>query len=304
MRISKINLLGISALLIALTILFTSAVVKKQNSAFITYSENETGPTYYSVRVPSSISFAGEAVPLDIPDVKERLERELLVNSYFHSNTFLMLKRMTRWFPVIEPILAQQGVPDDFKYLCVAESGLANVTSYAGAKGFWQFLEGTGEEYGLEINGEVDERYHVEKATKAACQYLKWAKNKFGSWTEAAASYNMGVAGLTRQMERQHQQDYYDLLLNSETSRYIFRILALKEVLSHPAEYGFVISPVDQYKPYQYKEVLVDSSIADWADFAKRYNTNYKTLKILNPWLRDTSLTVKYNTYMVKVPLQ
>ena len=302
MKISKINLIGVGSLVIALTIFLTSSVVKKQDSAFVTYSENETGPVYYSIRVPSSIDFAGEQVPLHIDDVKERLERELLVNSYYHSNTFLMLKRMTRWFPVIEPILAEEGVPDDFKYLCVAESGLANVTSYAGAKGFWQFLEGTGKEYGLEINSEVDERYHVEKSTRAACKYLKWAKNKFGSWTEAAASYNMGVAGLNRQMNRQHEDDYYDLLLNNETSRYVFRILALKEVLRSPSNYGFIISPVDQYQPYQYNEVLVDSSVDDWAVFAKKYGTNYKTLKKLNPWLRDTNLTVKYNTYLVKVP--
>ena len=303
MRISKLNLFGICCVLVVGTVLFTSSVVKKQDSAFITYSENVQGPNYYSVRVPASIDFAGEQVPLHIDDVKERLERELLVNSYYHSSTFLMLKRKSRWFPTIERILAEEGVPDDFKYLCVAESGLANATSYAGAKGFWQFLEGTGKEYGLEINSEVDERYHVEKSTRAACQYLKWAKNKFGSWTEAAASYNMGVAGLNRQMDRQQEQDYYDLLLNDETSRYVFRILAIKEVLRNPANYGFIISPVDQYQPYQYREVLVDSSVTNWATFAKQHNTNYKTLKKLNPWLRDTSLTVKYNTYLVKVPL-
>lgn len=303
MKLTLSQLLLCALVLIGATALLTSAVNKKQTSAYKTYDDDILGPSYYSVKVPAYIDFAGEQVPLEIDDVKERLERELLVNSYYHSNTFLMLKRKTRWFPVIEPILAQEGVPDDFKYLCVAESGLDNVTSYAGAKGFWQFLEGTGKEYGLEINGEVDERYHVEKSTRAACKYLKWAKNKFGSWTAAAASYNMGVGGLNRQMTRQDQGNYYDLLLNEETSRYVFRILALKEILKQPANYGFIIDYSDQYLPYQYKEVLVDSSVADWAAFAKRYNTDYKTLKILNPWLRDTMLTVQKNTYLVKVPV-
>ena len=302
MNISKGNLIGIAALLIGLTACFTSFVVKQQETAYKTYDDRNTGPNYYSVKMPDQVDFAGETVPLAVDDVKERLERELLVNSYFHSNTFLMLKRMTRWFPVIEPILAEQGIPDDFKYLCVAESGLANVTSYAGAKGFWQFMEGTAEQYGLEVNGQVDERYHVEKSTRAACAYLKWAKSKFGTWTAAAASYNMGVAGLQNQMKRQHETGYYDLLLNSETSRYIFRILALKEVLRNPAGYGFIIDSSDQYKPYEYDEIFVDYSVDDFAVFAQRHRTNYKTLKKLNPWLRDVDLTVVNNTYDIKIP--
>ncbi len=296
----SIIFLGLS--LIIASIIFVSGIQKDNKSAFRTLDANNLGPQYYSIKVPHYLDFAGEPVPMSIPDVKERLERELLVNAYRHSSTFLYLKRKSRWFPVIEPILAQEGVPDDFKYLCVAESGLDQVVSYAGATGFWQFMNGTGKEYGLEINGEVDERYHVEKATHAACKYLKDAKRRLGSWTAAAASYNMGVAGFQRQQGRQGEQNYYDILLNNETSRYMFRILALKEVLSNPGMYGFMLDYTDQYQPYNYKEVYVDYSIDDFATFAKRYNTNYKTLKILNPWLRDNTLTVKNNTYNIKIP--
>jgi len=300
----------IPTLLISLAILLGAFILassnKKENTkgAYATYSENVMGPQYYSIKAPSYIDFAGEPTPLHIDDVKERLERELLVTGYRHSNTFLMLKRKTRWFPVIEQILAEEGVPDDFKYLCVAESALANATSPAGAKGFWQFLSKTAQSYGLEVNSTVDERYHVEKSTRAACKYLKEAKNRFGNWTAAAASYNMGMAGFSRQQERQGQQDYYDVLLNSETSRYIFRILAFKEVLNNPGLYGFVIDYNDQYQPYQYSEVIVDSSVDSFASFASKYNTDYKTIKILNPWIRDSYLKVAPGrTYTVKVPL-
>lgn len=259
-------------------------------------------PIYPAIKAPN-IQFAGEPVPIHIDDVKERFERELLVTGYRHSNTFLMLKRQSRWFPVIEPILAEEGVPDDFKYLCVAESGLDNVTSPAGAKGFWQILSPTGKEFGLEINSEVDERYHIEKATRVACKYLKRAKAKFGNWTSAAASYNMGMRGLSRQMEKQQETDYYDLLLNEETSRYVFRILSYKEILSKPLQYGFYVDYSEQYQPYVYKEVIVNESIPDFATFAKQHNTNYKTLKIYNPWLRDKLLTVQKKEYRIKIPL-
>ncbi|MBX2845266.1 MAG: lytic transglycosylase domain-containing protein [Saprospiraceae bacterium] len=292
-------------LIIGASILIASTMKpSEEESAYATYNEALSGPTYYSVKVPNYIDFAGERVPTEIDDVKERLERELLVTAYRHSNTFLMLKRKARWFPVIEQILREEGVPDDFKYLCVAESALANAVSPAGAKGFWQFLSRTGKEYGLEVNDVVDERYHVEKSTRAACKYLKQSKARFGSWTAAAASYNMGSAGLNRQMERQKERDYYDLLLNDETSRYVFRILAFKEVLNHPANYGFIIDYNDQYQPYVYSEVIVDSNVDSFADFAQQFNTNYKTLKKLNPWLRDSYLKVPAGkTYTVKIPL-
>jgi len=299
------TLLVIAALLIG-NLILVSAINNKDGeskTAFKTNDEENLGPQYYAIKVPGYLDFAGEPVPLHIDDVKERLERELLVNGYRHSNTFLLLKRQTRWFPVIERILAEEGVPDDFKYLCVAESGLAQVVSPAGATGFWQFMSRTAKEYNLEVNSEVDERYHVEKSTRAACQYLKRAKNKFGNWTAAAASYNMGMGGFSNQQKRQAEPDYYDILLNSETSRYVFRILAYKEILANPQNYGFMLDYQDQYQPYQYREVFVDYSVDHFATFAKQHNTNYKTIKILNPWLRDKSLTVQKNTYQIKVPL-
>ncbi len=297
--------LVIGLLTTALIFLVSSNGFTPNDSAYVTYNDDFEVPTYYSVKVPGYVEFAGERMPAEIDDVKERLERELLVTAYRHSNTFLMLKRKTRWFPVIEQILREEGVPDDFKYLCVAESALSNAVSPAGAKGFWQFLSRTAKEYGMEVNDTVDERYHVEKSTRAACKYLKSAKNKFGSWTAAAASYNMGRAGLNRQMDRQAERDYYDLLLNEETSRYVFRILAFKEVLSNPSQYGFVLDYTDQYQPYRYSEVIIDSNVDSFAAFAKRYNTNYKTLKKLNPWLRDSYLKVPAGkTYTVKIPAE
>ncbi len=298
-------LLAVSILFLGLAFLASSADSRNKNSAFKVNSVSDESPVYYSFKTPGYMDFAGEQVPLHIDDVKERFERELLVTAYRHSNTFLMLKRKTRWFPVIEPILAQEGVPDDFKYLCVAESALSmTAVSPAGAKGPWQFLSSTGKSYGLEVNSLVDERYHMEKSTRAACKYLKQAKAKFGNWSAAAASYNMGVSGLNKQINRQQERDYYDLLLNNETSLYVFRILAFKEVLSNPAAYGFIIDSQDQYRPYVYNEVMLDSDVSNFADFAKRHNTNYKTLKILNPWLRDSYLKVPAGkTYRVKVPL-
>lgn len=298
---SKQIFIGIGVLcLCSLAFLLTSSKKHEEQESLLPPRQNQ--PIYPAIQTPN-IQFAGETVPIHIDDVKERFERELLVTGYRHSNTFLMLKRKTRWFPVIEPILAEEGVPDDFKYLCVAESGLANVTSPAGAKGFWQILSHTGKEYGLEINSEIDERYHVEKATRAACKYLKKAKEKFGNWTNAAASYNVGMRGLSKQIEKQNQNHYYDLLLNEETSRYLFRILSYKAILSTPQQYGFQITPQQQYQPYLYKEILVNKSILNFAQFAKQHNTNYKTLKIYNPWLRDKSLTVQNKEYKIKIPL-
>lgn len=298
---SKQIFIGIGVLcLCSLAFLLTSSKKHEEQESLLPPRQNQ--PIYPAIQTPN-IQFAGETVPIHIDDVKERFERELLVTGYRHSNTFLMLKRKTRWFPVIEPILAEEGVPDDFKYLCVAESGLANVTSPAGAKGFWQILSHTGKEYGLEINSEIDERYHVEKATRAACKYLKKAKEKFGNWTNAAASYNVGMRGLSKQIEKQNQNHYYDLLLNEETSRYLFRILSYKAILSTPQQYGFQITPQQQYQPYLYKEILVNKSILNFAQFATQHNTNYKTLKIYNPWLRDKSLTVQNKEYKIKIPL-
>jgi hypothetical protein len=257
----------------------------------------------FSLNTPTEISFAEERVPLEILDVRERLDRELLVNTYWQSQSLLFHKRANRWFPVIEPILEKNGVPDDFKYLAVIESGLTNAVSPAGATGFWQLLKETGREYGLEINNEVDERYSVEKSTEAACKYLKAAYKQYGSWSMAAASYNMGIGGLQKQKSKQKVGNYYDLLLNEETSRYLFRILAAKEILSKPGIYGFHFRPKDLYPQYRTNELVIAHDIQDLAQFALDKGTNYKVLKILNPWLRDSFLTnADKKIYIVQLP--
>lgn len=257
----------------------------------------------FSLNLPDKMDFAGEEVPFELLDVREKFDRELLINTYWQSQSLLFHKRANRWFPVIEPILEKHGVPNDFKYLPVIESGLQNVVSPAGATGFWQLLETTAQEYGLEVQGEVDERYNVEKSTVAACKYLKDAYELYGSWTMAAASYNVGMAGLTNQVERQKTSGYYNLLLNPETARYVYRILAVKEILNKPTQYGFHFRPSDLYPPYETYTVSIDSSVSHFADFAFERGLNYKVLKILNPWLRDTFLTnPSGKTYRIKLP--
>lgn len=262
--------------------------------------------SYYAIfpfEVPEQVAFAGEQVPLGYFDVYESLDRELLSNTYFHSQTIRMIKMANRYFPKIEPILAAEGIPDDFKYLAIAESNLSNAVSPAGAVGFWQLLKGTGHDYGLEINSEVDERYHLEKSTVVACRYIRESYEKYLNWTMAAASYNAGRRGIDRQLTRQKETDYYDLLLNEETARYIFRILAIKLILEDPAAYGFHLSKQDLYQPIAYDVVVVNGPVTDFAEFAKQHNTNYKMLKFLNPWLRDNNLTNSQGkTYEVRVP--
>lgn len=258
----------------------------------------------FSLPIPEKLDFAGEVVPLNQPDVREKLDRELLINTYWHSNSLLSIKRAHRWFPVIEPILAENNIPEDFKYLALIESGFVNVVSPAGATGFWQFIDETGKSYGLEINDQVDERYNVEKSTLAACHYLQDAYDQYGSWTLAAASYNMGIGGPRKQIERQKQNSYYDLMLNDETSRYVFRILAMKEIINHADQYGFVIRPADLYEPLQFKVVTVDSTISNIADFAIGFGVTYKNLKLHNPWLRDNILRNKdKKSYEIKIPI-
>ena len=257
----------------------------------------------YAIPVPTKMDFAGESVPLSNPDIRERMDRELLVNTYWQSNGLLLLKRANKFFPIIEPILKKNGIPDDFKYLALAESGLEQVVSPSGATGFWQIMKATGKEYGLEINDNVDERYHIEKATEAACAYLKEAKEKFGTWTLAAASYNAGMSGISFQQERQEVTDYYDLLLGSETSRYVFRILALKEILENPHAYGFNFEKEDLYTLVPTKKVEVDTAVTSFPRFARHFNINYKILKIHNPWLREDHL--KNNSrkqYFIEIP--
>ena len=257
-------------------------------------SKTENNPyNVYALKVPSELDFAGEAVPLQDPNVYERVDRELLVNTYWQSNGLLLFKRAHKYFPIIEPILKAAGVPDDFKYLAVIESGLQNVKSPAGASGFWQIMKLTGREHGLEVNTNVDERYHLEKATKVACKYLKEAKERLGSWTNAAAAYNAGNAGISRRLKAQKVNGYYDLLLGQETGRYLFRIIAVKEIMSHPEKYGFNFNAKDLYKPIPTKSINVDFAIADLAEFAQQKNINYKILKIHNPWLRENKLNNK-----------
>ena len=242
--------------------------------------------------IPSHMSLAGEEVPMEDFGVREALDRELIINTYRHSSTILYLKRASRWFPVMEEILAEEGVPDDFKYLCVIESGMSQAVSPAGASGFWQFMKKTAPEYGLEVSTTVDERYHVEKATRAACQYLKESYELFGSWSLAAASYNMGRAGVTKRLKEQGVEEYWDLHLNEETARYVYRMLAVKRVLSSPESFGFKLRESDLYKPYAYRTITIEESIADLSAFALENGSNLHELKSLNPWLRKKNLDV------------
>ena len=257
----------------------------------------------HDIELPETMEFCGEEVPLHLFYVRERLERELLINTYRHSTTLLQLKRTTRWFPVMEPIMEQYGLPEDFKYLAMIESELTNAVSPSKAVGFWQFLEGTGKEYNLEINREVDMRYNVEKETVAACKYLKDSYRKFGSWISAAAAFNCGNGRISRTMDDQRVDSYFDMLLPEETQRYVYRILALKLITENPEKYGFQIGDNGWYRPYEYKTVTVTESIHNLMDFAFEQGTNYKMLKYFNPWLRSNSLTVSAGkSYDIKIP--
>lgn len=256
----------------------------------------------FPITVEGELFFAGERVPLEDPDVRERLEREIQVNAYWHSNTLMSMKLANRYFGDIEKILADNGVPTDFKYLALVESSFRNETSPAGAVGFWQFVKPTAKGYGLEVNDEVDERYNYEKSTQAACIYLNEAKQKLGTWTMAAASYNMGMAGAANRMADQKVDNYYDMFFNQETSRYVFRILALKIIFSNPQRAGFFVKNEELYQPYKYKTVEVDTTITNIANFATQYGLKYKHIKILNPWLRDAQLTNKeHKKYSIKI---
>lgn len=257
-----------------------------------------------ALQLPNNLNLAGERVPIEIEDVKERMDRELLVNTYWQSNGLLLLKRAHKYFPILEPLLKKYGIPDDFKYLALAESGFIDETSTAGAAGIWHFIKKTGKEYGLEINKNVDERYHIEKSTKVAAAYLKKAKERFGSWTLAAAAYNAGNYGIAKRLETQQVTSYYDALLPDETERYVFRILALKEVISNPQKYGFVFDENDLYTLEKTKEIKVDSAITNIASFAKNFGVNYKELKKHNPWLRENHLNNKSKkNYLIKIPI-
>lgn len=256
-----------------------------------------------SFDVPENATFAGEPLPLNLPDVKERLDKELQINTYFHSNTIFLIKRAKRWLPQIEKILKQHNIPEDFKYLPLIESNLMNVISPAEAVGYWQILKTSGKEFGLEISNEVDERYDPLKATVAACKYLNQAYRKFGSWTLVAASYNRGMGGIERAIENQGEKNYYDLFLNEETSRYVFRIVAIKEIIENPSRYGFKVNPKHMYQEEPLRYVEVDETVKDLVAFAKQNGTNYKLIKRHNPWLRDDRLTVKKGKkYRIAIP--
>lgn len=257
-----------------------------------------------SITLPEQLTFAGEQVPLDEPDVRERLDRELHINTYWHNNTIFIIKRAHRWFPAIERILDEESVPNDFKYLPAIESNFLNDTSPKNAVGFWQIRKSTGREMGLEITREVDERYDPVKSTRAACKYLKKAYKKFGNWTMVAGSYNRGMTGIQNAIEKQKTDSYYDLLLNSETSRYVFRILAIKEIIENPENYYFKISDDHLYNPYNVEYVEVTESIPDLVEFSEKLGINYKQLKKYNPWLRQDKLTVRGNKkYLIAIPV-
>lgn len=257
-----------------------------------------------SLDLPDDVSFAGEPVPLDDPDVRERLDREIQVNTYTHSNTLFLIKRANRWLPQIDSILRKNNIPDDFKYLPLIESALINDVSPKEAVGFWQILKGSGKELGLEVTKEVDQRYDPLKSTEVACKYLKQAYARFGNWTLAAASYNRGQFGLDKSVDKQQVKSYYDLYLNDETARYVFRILAIKEIVEHPLKYGFRLKADHLYVREKVKYVTVTETIKSLIAFSKQQGINYKLLKRHNPWLRDETLTVKKGkSYRIAIPI-
>jgi hypothetical protein len=288
-------LFGLAGIILVLVVISSS-----ENKTVVIKTNEVSG-----ISIPDSIDFSGEQVPVQHFDIKEALERELLVNTYWHSQTLLLIKRANRYFCLIEPILKKNNIPEDFKYLALAESGFANAISPSGAVGFWQFIPSTGKQYGLEINTEIDERYNLEKSTEAACKFISDSYFTYGNWTMAAASYNCGRSGLNKQIQRQYSRNYYDLLLNDETARYLFRIIALKLVIGNPVKYGFNLSENELYKPIPFKTVNVSEPIKDLAIFAFQNNTNYKILKYLNPWLRENCLTNKdKKIYSIKIPTE
>lgn len=257
----------------------------------------------YAPSIPDTLYFCGERVPLNIYYVREGLDRELVSNMYFQSNTTFCIKRATRLFPTIERILKEEGVPEDMKYLCVIESSLTNATSPAGAKGYWQFMKTTGANYGLEISDEIDMRNDLEASTRAACRFLKTLKSRLGGWTEAAAAYNCGEGGLSTRIAKQGQSSYYDLYLNSETQRYVYRILAIKLIFQNPQSYGYHIRQCDTYPELPYTEVKLSGQNVDLYQFATQNGTSYKMLRNLNPWITTDKLKNKNNkTYTVRIP--
>lgn len=301
--LTSLSVIGVLLLLYGLFIAISTNSNKAVNAANSTQPLVPVQQHISQVPIPESMAFAGEAVPLYDYQAKESLDRELTAITFRHSTTARVLKLSNRWFPTIERILAANGIPDDFKYLAVAESGLSNAISPKNAVGFWQILADTGREMGLEIGSDVDERYHVEKATLTACKYFNKAYKKFGNWTMAAASYNRGMKGMSGHISDQQQDSYYNLYLNDETARYIFRIIAFKQLMSFPDQYGYHFERKDLYPDFAHNTVNV-RSIPNIANFAQQHNTTYKKIKTLNPWLRRASLSSKSGKeYTIKLPM-
>ena len=287
---AKLRFYFLLGLIGSITLLFINATLTdedKQQKEFETYYK------IYSIALPERFLFANEPVPFSDFDIQERYDKELLTNVYWQSQTLLMLKRAHKFFPAIEPILAQNGIPDDMKYLALAESGLQNLVSPAGASGYWQILEATAKNYGLEVSADVDERYHIEKSTEAACRYFKEAYKVFNSWALVAASYNMGIDGVRKQLQQQGVSNYYDLLLNTETSRYVFRTLAIKEIMERPRSYGFNVITNHKYAQVPTVKVKVTRTIPDLIKYSLDNGCNYKVVKLMNPWLKSKTLTVQ-----------
>ncbi len=283
--------------------IFSGLIFVSSQSKSIGEVFTELNQRIITVRPNKQINFAGEPMPIN-EDTRERLDRELSVNAYWQSATLLNLKMAQKHFPVIERILKENGIPDDFKYAAIAESGLRNVSSSASAKGYWQFMKTAAGEMGLEISEDVDERMHLEKSTKAACDYIKQLYKRFGTWTDAAGAYNVGPTMYAKSLTEQNEKGYYDLNINDETSRYVFRIMAIKEILSHPETYGYFVEDDDKYFPHpEYKEINITSSISSLSDFAHEHAITYRMLKYYNPWLITGKLNVPAGkTYTIKIP--
>lgn len=297
------NKKSILTVVLSATLLFAVVIASRYTEIDEQEDKMSAGIQIYPVPIPKNLDFCGERVPLDKFEIKERLDRELLVNTFWQSNATLIIKRSKRYFTIIEPILKRHGVPDDFKYLAVAESGLQNAVSSAGARGVWQFMSSSAKDYGLEVTAEIDERYHLEKATEAACLYLLENKAKFGSWTLAAAAYNRGTNGVQRDLNKQHVSDYYDLHLNSETARYIFRILAFKTIMQNPELYGYHLDDKHYYGSIPTINITIDSTVENISEYATQLGTNYHVLKTLNPWILGNELPISNTPYTIKAPL-
>jgi hypothetical protein len=306
---SESNIRSLSTAFILICLAASVLIINQSFKGFYNKNQTELSPDtiYFNkpYKLPENVSFAGEKMPLDNFDTRESLDREILISAYRHSSTIIIIKRANRYFPIIENILRKNNIPDDFKYLVAAESEFSNMVSPSGATGFWQIMAETGKEEGLEINTVIDERYNIEKSTQFACDFFRKSYEKYGNWTLTAASYNGGRAALDEQIKIQKEYNYYDLLLSEETARYIFRVVAYKLVISDPESFGFNIDKGDLYPELDYYDVKVDTAVSDFSVFAKKFGTNYKMLKFLNPWLRKPYLTPKPDKeYLIKIPAE